>query len=336
MYTNKIKKGQWQLYDVVALGELLIDFTPIKDLKSENVIYEMNPGGAPANVLTAVSRLGGRTAFIGKVGDDSFGYFLRGQLCINGINTNGLKYSSSTKTTLAFVHLDDKGDRSFSFYRDPGADTTLEEKDLALELIKDARIFHFGSLSLTDEPARSSTLKAVQYAKSLDRLISFDPNWRPALWGSMEAAKAEMERVLQYIDIIKISVSELEMMTGQRDLDKGSRVLIEKGIKLVVITLGPGGCYYKYSKGDAKVRTYDTNVVDTTGAGDAFTGGLLYRISRLDRIIDDISEDEMKEIIDFSNAVGALCAAKRGAIPAMPSAEKVDECRKSTALLNIH
>lgn len=314
------------MFDIVALGELLIDFTPAGTSPAGNLLFERNPGGAPANLLAAASKLGGKCAFIGKVGDDQFGHFLKGVLEENGIDARGLRFSEDINTTLAFVHLDKSGDRSFSFYRKPGADIMLSPDELDFDVIDACRIFHFGSLSMTSEPARSATLKAVEYARANKKIISYDPNWRPPLWENDASAKKGMTLGLQFADILKISETELEFLTGEKDLEKGSKLLFNQGIKLVLVTLGPKGCYYRFAGGSGHLDTYDTAVVDTTGAGDAFLGGLLYRLSRITVPISEIDKTDLTEIIDFSNAVGALCAAGRGAIPAMPAMSEVQEC----------
>lgn len=323
------------MMDVTALGELLIDFTPSGASAAGNVLFERNPGGAPANVLAAITRLGGSGAFMGKVGNDQFGLFLKQVLIDNKIEAKGLKFSENVNTTLAFVHLDQKGDRSFSFYRKPGADTSLEESDLEYSLIDDSRIFHFGSLSMTDEPAKTATLKAVEYAKAKGRIISYDPNWRPPLWSNDTAAKEGMELGLKYADILKISEIELEFLTGEKDLGKGSKIFFDMGIKLIVVTLGPKGCYYRCGAGTGHLPTYDTKVVDTTGAGDAFFGGLLYMIAKSGLDVAELSKKDIEGFIDFSNAVGAACASKRGGIPAMPTLEEVKACMAGTKKLII-
>jgi fructokinase len=317
------------MYDVVALGELLIDFTPAGISQSGNVMFERNPGGAPANVLSAVSKLGGKGAFIGKVGDDQFGIFLKNVLEKHGIETKGLEFSKEVNTTLAFVHLDEHGDRSFSFYRKPGADMMLAPEDLNFNIIDEAKIFHFGSLSMTNEPSKSATKAALEYAKSKGKIITYDPNWRPALWENDKTAKETMLFGLHYADILKISEEELEFLVGTKDVYDGSRQLLDKGVKIVVVTLGPKGCFYHCSAGSGYLSTYDTKVVDTTGSGDSFFGALIYQISRYDGKIDTIWQDELKEMIDFSNAVGALCATKKGAIDAMPSIDEIEHCRLS-------
>lgn len=316
------------MFDIVAFGELLIDFIPAGISISGNEVFEKNPGGAPANVLAAVRRLGKSAAFMGMVGKDQFGNFLDEVLRSCGIDTTGLIFSKSVNTTLAFVHLDERGDRSFSFYRNPGADMMFEEKDINYELIRNSSIFHFGSVSMTSEPARSATLAAVKYAKDNGLLISYDPNLRPPLWSSMEEAKENMILGLEYADIVKISIDELKFITGTSNLEKSSDILCKAGIDTVLITLGPDGCFYSYQGGRGKVNTYDTKVVDTTGAGDAFLGGVLYKLCGYKKSeIRLMGKAEFESIIDFANAAGALTAAKRGAIPAMPTLGEICECQ---------
>ncbi|AST58286.1 carbohydrate kinase family protein [Thermoanaerobacterium thermosaccharolyticum] len=314
------------MYDVVALGELLIDFTPAGFSDNGHTLFEMNPGGAPANVLSAVTKLGGNGAFIGKVGSDQFGYFLNEVLKKNKINTDGLKFTKKANTTLAFVHLNYKGDRSFTFYRNPGADTMLEEEDIKLDLIENGKIFHFGSLSMTDEPSKSATLKAIEYAKQNKKIISYDPNLRLHLWKNEIIAKKRMILGLQYADIVKLSEEELQFLTEESNLEYGSKMLLDMGIKLVLVTLGANGCYYRHILSSGHVPAYHVNVVDTTGAGDAFLGAILYNISNLDYNLEKIKTLEIRKIIDFANAAGGLCTTKRGAIPAMPTLEEVKYC----------
>jgi fructokinase len=329
-----ILKGGNVMFDVVALGELLIDFTPAGISNAGNELFEKNPGGAPANVLAAVSKLGKSTAFLGMVGEDQFGIFLKEVLKKNGINVTGMKFSKEINTTLAFVHLDEKGDRSFSFYRKPGADMMLTKDDIDYDVIKNSKIFHFGSISMTDEPSRSATLAAVEFAKANGLIISYDPNFRPPLWKSAGDAVENMKVGLKYADILKISEEELELITGIKDMDKGAAMLYDMGVKVVLVTLGPRGCFYRYKGGTGRLDTYDTKVVDTTGAGDSFLGGVLYRLS--EKRLEDICQlpkDEFEDIIDFSNAIGSLTATKKGAIPAMPTLEEVNMCRKQVPKL---
>lgn len=315
------------MYDIVALGELLIDFTPSGVTGDGNPGFVQNPGGAPANVLAAMAKLGKKSAFIGMVGRDQFGRFLRDVLLKNGIAIDGLKYSNTVNTTLAFVHLAPDGDRTFSFYRNPGADMMLTPADVDYPLIRDSNMFHFGSISLTDEPARSATLAAAEFAKNEGKLISYDPNYRPPLWKSEEQAKTWMQEGLKYADIVKVSDSELELLTGTHDPEKGSALLFDQAISVVLITMGPKGCYYRYRGGTGKVETYNVPVVDTTGAGDAFLGGLLYGLSGMSfEAINGLEEAQFRNIVDFANATGALATTRKGAIPAMPSLEEVNRC----------
>lgn len=322
-------QGGENMFDVVALGELLIDFTPVGHTPAGSPVFEANPGGAPANVLAAVSKLGGKSAFIGKVGDDQFGHFLEEVLKSHGIDTAGLSFSDSVNTTLAFVHLDQKGERSFSFYRNPGADIMLDVQDIKPEIIADTRIFHFGSLSLTHEPARSATLHALNLAKKKNKVISFDPNWRPPLWKDDAAAREGMFLGLQSADILKLSEEEMEFLTGEQDLEKGSGKLFDMGIKLVLVTMGEKGCFYRCSSGTGSVKAYDVRVLDTTGAGDAFMGALLYGICKRGILLDEINVQELEGILDFASAAGGLCTTKRGGIPAMPTLEEVRLCVKN-------
>lgn len=311
------------MFDVTALGELLIDFAPAGYSKGKNLLFERNPGGAPANVLVAISRLGGRDAFIGKVGRDQFGYFLKNVLDQNGINTEGIRFSKEANTTLTFVQLDEKGDRVFDFYRKPGADTMLKEEEIDYDIIKNSKIFHFGSLSMTDEPSKSATLKAVEYAKEAGLTVSYDPNLRLSLWKDETHAKKEISRGLKYTDILKVSEDELSFLTDKEDPEEGSMELYEMGIKLIAVTLGSRGCYYRCKNGSGYIGSYDVHAIDTTGAGDAFMGALLYRLCRLGKNPDDIGKDEIEGIADFCCAVAALSTTKKGGIPSMPCMEKV-------------
>lgn len=315
------------MFDVVALGEVLIDFTPCGISENNNPLFERNPGGAPANVLTALSRLGAKTAIIGKVGNDQFGIFLKDCLAGNNVDVTGLAMSDSMNTTLAFVHLDGNGDRSFSFYRNPGADMMLMHSDIPEQIIERSGIFHFGSLSLTNEPVRGATLKALKIARDNGLIISYDPNLRPPLWKSLDDARLEIRRGLDYADVLKISEEELLFITNESDLEKGSRMLSEMGISLIFITLGPKGTFFRHGNDTGKLDTYDVKVVDTTGAGDAFLAGILYKLrGKTRRDMAWLSKAEMEQMTDFANAAGALTTTRKGAIPAVPSLEEVYHC----------
>lgn len=315
------------MYDVVALGELLIDFTPVGKSSKGCNIFEQNPGGAPANVLALLAKLGKKTAFIGKVGEDQFGISLKETLDNLHIDTTGLILSKEFNTTLAFVHLNDKGDRSFSFYRNPGADMMLTKDELKLDLIDKSKIFHFGSLSLTNEPAISATLKALDYVKGKNKLISYDPNLRPALWHDLNFAKAQITKGLNYADILKISEEELLFITDISDLEKGTKYLLDTyNMKLIFVTLGEKGCFYRCNNNYGIVESFTVNSVDTTGAGDSFLGAVLYKL--LDKDIDNLSLDELIQIVKFANAVGALVTTKKGSISIMPDLKSINSILK--------
>lgn len=316
------------MFDVTALGELLIDFTPAGLSEQGNICFERNPGGAPANVLACISRLGGKTAFIGKVGKDMFGDYLAETLRGYGINVSGLTFSSETNTTLAFVQLNEAGDRSFNFYRNPGADTTLDKNELSYELIGKSKVFHFGSLSLTDEPARSATIVALEYAREKDIIISYDPNLRPALWKSLDHALQEIRFGLRFCKLLKISEEELEFITGMGDLHNGSLELYkEYGIDVILVTRGGNGCFYRLKDKTGQVDTFTRcKTVDTTGAGDAFLGGFLYSLlNEYGGQIQNLNDETLKKMLVFSNAVASLSTTKKGAIPSMPRLNEVQE-----------
>ncbi|MFZ5354407.1 MAG: PfkB family carbohydrate kinase [Bacillota bacterium] len=319
------------MFDVTALGEILIDFTPAGLSENGSVCFEQNPGGAPANVLAAVSKLGGSAAFIGKVGRDNFGLFLQNVLKENQIDCSGLRFDDEVNTTLAFVHLDEKGERSFSFYRKPGADMTLRNEEVDFEVIRSSRVFHFGSLSMTSEPSKSATLKALEYARNSGCIISYDPNLRPALWNSMEAARHTMVSVLEHVDILKISEDELEFIVGSSSMEAAARKLYNQyDIKVLLVTRGEKGCYYRTKEITGYVPAYtDIKVIDSTGAGDAFLGGFLYKLLSGKYKPEALTKAAMDELVSFANAAGALCTAKKGAIPAMPALEQVNELMKS-------
>lgn len=310
-------------YDVLALGELLIDFTPAGTSPAGSPMFEQNPGGAPANVLVALTRLGARGAFIGKVGDDSFGQFLKQTLLAHNVGIDGLKFTHKDGTTLAFVHLDPTGNRSFTFRRNPGADTLLEPADIDESLIRKCKIFHFGSLSLTNEPARAATLHAAELAKKLGKTISYDPNYRPLLWKDKTAAIDGMRKGLQFADILKISDEEATLLTGQSDYKLAAKRLLESGPKIVLVTLGPKGSFFQCRDGAGECPAFPVQVVDTTGAGDAFLGGFLYQFLNHNKPPETLGADELTQMVRFASAVGSLCTTAKGAITAMPSLAEV-------------
>jgi fructokinase len=315
------------MFDIVALGESLIDFTPEGKNGLGMQLFARNPGGAPANVLAMAAKLGASAAFIGMVGDDDFGHFLRLYMSQAGIDVSGLKMTAEVRTTLAFVQLSAEGDRSFTFYRRPGADICLRPEDADDRLLSGCGIFHFGSVSLTDEPCRSATLESARRAKECGAVISFDPNYRPPLWGGIEAARREILGALPLADIIKVSGEELELVTGQSDPAAGSQALMKYGARLVLVTLGEGGAYYRSPRAAGHVPAPQVDAVDTTGAGDAFTGALLYRLRGLGTEgIAALSAAQLEGCVRFACAAGSLTTLGHGAIPAMPGREKIDAC----------
>ena len=311
-------------FDVIALGELLIDFTMNGKSEQGNNLFEANPGGAPCNVLAILRKLGKKTAFIGKVGDDQFGRLLRETIEEAGINSDNLLVDKEINTTLAFVHTFPDGDREFSFYRKPGADMMLKKEEIDEEAIAKARIFHFGTLSMTHDDVREATKKAVELAKKNGLLISLDPNLRPPLWSSLELAKEQMLAAMEYCDILKISDNEIQFITGVEDYDEGIQIIRDRfQIPLVCLTLGKDGsrAYYK----DIRVEVpgfAQEHVADTTGAGDIFCGSVLNYV--LEHGIEDLSEENLKEMLTFANAAASLITTKKGAIRSMPEKEEIE------------
>ena len=315
-------------FDLTALGEILIDFTFAGLSDRGEHLFEQNPGGAPANVLASVTKLGGRTSFIGKVGKDMHGKFLKNTVEKYGIDTSSLIETEEAFTTLAFVDLDKNGDRSFSFARKPGADTLLKDTDISKEQIEGSKVFHFGSLSLTDEPARGATLKALQYAKESDVIISYDPNYRPSLWKDEDTAKEGMRLPLEMVDIIKISDEEMVLLTDCDNVNDAADALHKKGITCVIITMGEKGAFVSANGARVIGESFKTDVVDTTGAGDCFMGAFLYSIIKDNKKPSELCEDDLKNYVSFANAAASICVSRRGAINAMPSAEEIENIRK--------
>lgn len=310
-------------YDVTALGELLIDFTENGTSQQGNPLFEANPGGAPCNVLAMLSKLGKKTAFIGKVGNDMFGRQLSDAVKSEGINTDGLIFDQSAPTTLAFVHTGANGEREFSFIRNPGADMMLTKDEVNADLIRESRIFHFGTLSSTHSGVRKATRFAVETAIRNGALISFDPNLREPLWKSLDDARAEIEYGFSKCNILKISDNEIEFMFGHNDYDKASMQLFEKypNIQLVFITLGAdGSCAYTRSA-KAKSPVYNVTSIEKTGAGDTFFGCALSFVT--DDDISAFDNRKLKKILDFANAGASLITTKKGALKVMPCKEDI-------------
>ena len=311
------------MIDITAIGEILIDMTQSGVTEQGIPRYDANPGGAPANLAVAASRLGARTAFVGRVGDDSYGAFLRRTLQQNGVDVTGLSVDSREHTTLAIVSLDEKGERSFSFYRDPSADVALRFENVPRELLENTRLLHFGSVSLTAEPSRSATLRAVQAAKAAGALISYDPNYRPSLWRDSDTAITAMSEPLAYADILKVSDEELPLLTGTDDLEKGTAALRDKGIRLVLVTLGPDGAYYRLGDSTGHVPGAPCRVGDTNGAGDTFFGAALSRLVGWG--LDGLTVPRLEEAIAFANRAASITTSRHGAIPAMPTLAEMEK-----------
>lgn len=318
--------------DIFTLGEVLIDLTQTG--RDENGITQFAafPGGAPANVAVAAARLGARTGFIGVVGNDSFGRGLKQTLAEEGVDTTFVYETDESPTTLAIVSIDDSGERSFAFYRQPGADTrlTTEEATRFLEADENSapQILHFGSLSLTDEPSRSATIAAIANAKDAGVLISYDPNYRPALWRSEEEAVGRMKEPLDQVDILKVSDEEMVMLTGTDDFEKGSLILQQQGISLVLVTLGSDGVFYRYSNLTGSIPGIKVQVADTNGAGDTFLGAVLAQLTDGSGVIsalkeNRLSEEQLIEYLDYANRAAAKTCSRSGAIPAMPTKEEM-------------
>lgn len=313
-------------YDVTALGELLIDFTENGMSESGNPVMEANPGGAPCNVLSMLRRLGKHCAFIGKVGQDAFGDLLENTLKETGIDTKGLKRDRQVHTTLAFVHTIKGGERDFSFYRNPGADMMLCPEDLDKELLTSCRIFHFGSLSLTDESCRKATQEAVRTARDSGAWISFDPNLRESLWNNPGQAREQIEWGLDQCDILKIADNELVFMTGITDYDAGAEKLLEKHpqIRLLNVTAGEHGSYSYYGDIRCHVPVMKTDrVLEKTGAGDTFCACALNYI--LEHGLDNLAENDLKEMLTFANAAASLIIQRKGALKVMPEKEQIED-----------
>lgn len=312
-------------YDVVALGELLIDFTIDGKSSQGNNTYEANPGGAPCNVLAMLNRMNKKTAFIGKVGKDAFGQILKSTIDKIGIDSKGLVFDEKVNTTLAFVNIDENGERSFSFYRNPGADMMLTEEEVDFEIIRNSKIFHFGTLSMTHERARQATKKAIEEAKKENILISFDPNLRELLWEDLNLAKEQMDYGCRVCDILKIEDDELKFLTDCDEIEKAVEILKSKyDIKLILVTEGSKGSTAYYKDLVVKQHAYlQKNTVDTTGAGDTYCGSCLGYL--IDNNIDELNETKIKEMISFASAAASIVTTRKGAICSMPHPTEVKD-----------
>lgn len=310
-------------YDVTALGELLIDFTENGVSGQGNPLFEANPGGAPCNVLAMLTKLGHKTAFIGKVGDDFFGKQLKEAIEEVGIDSTGLCMDKEIHTTLAMVHTYPDGDRDFSFYRNPGADMMLKESEVKEELIKEAKLFHFGTLSMTHEDVRKATKKAIQIAEDAGNIISFDPNLREPLWNSLDEAKEQILYGLSHCHILKISDNEIQWLTGQEDYTDGVKWILERyQIPLILVSMGKEGSRAYYGGKMVEVKPFiQKNTIETTGAGDTFCGCVLHYIC--EHGLDNLTEENLFEMLQFANAAASIITTRKGALRVMPEEKEI-------------
>ena len=315
-------------YDVVALGELLIDFTENGISKQGNPLFEANPGGAPCNVLAMLSKLGNTTAFIGKVGKDYFGEQLGNAITEAGIDASFLCRDQEIHTTLAMVHTFPDGDRDFSFYRNPGADMMLTEDEIPEDLMKNTKMFHFGTLSMTHENVRAATKKAIRLAAEAGAVISFDPNLRPPLWDSMEHAKEQVLYGLSCCQVLKISDNEIQWLTGQEDYTEGVKWIREQySIPLILVSMGKEGSRAYYQDKIVEVKPFlQKNTIETTGAGDTFCGCVLHYVCKYG--LNSLTEDVLREMLTFANGAASVITTKKGALRVMPSVEEINQLIK--------
>lgn len=313
--------------DLVCLGELLIDMFPaeVGRRMAEVSAFHPKPGGAPANAAVAAARLGTKSGFIGKVGEDTFGRHLEQVLHNEGVDTRGVQFDPRARTTLVFIAMPDVHTAEFVFYRNPGADMLLRPEELPVDLLGSTSCLHFGSLSLIDEPIHSAALRAIEIAREGGALISFDVNYRPALWSSPEAAVKKVKQVLPLVDLVKVNETELELITGQADLNSGSQALLAYGPQLCVATLGANGSYFINAQDSANIPGFEVETIDATGCGDAFIAGLLTQIVAVEKPISEIAADQLTHAVRYANAVGALTALTQGVIPALPTRERVEQ-----------
>ena len=314
------------MFDILTVGEILIDLTQSGISENGIPIYSANPGGAPANVAVAASRLGASAAFIGKVGNDAYGGFLRETLEKNNVNTDGVVVDNSANTTLAVVSVNENGERGFAFYRKNSADTLLSENEITDRQLSNTHILHFGSVSLTDEPSRTATLSAVRRARALGATITYDPNYRASLWNSEAQAVEQMKKPLPLVDILKVSDEEIPLICGTDNIEEAANQLCEQyDIKLVLVTLGAKGAYYRFKDMGGVAEGVKVTVADTNGAGDTFFGAFLSRLAHMKKYNpSELSKEDIKQALAFANRAAAITTSRSGAIPAMPTLDEVE------------
>lgn len=318
--------------DIMAIGEMLVDFTKEITDKGE-VIYRQNAGGAPANVAVMAAKLGTTSGFIGKVGRDMFGKYLKDVLAENKVNTDGLVMDSKYSTTLAFIDKNESGEREYVFYRNNAADANMAYSEVRKKLIDGCKILHFGSLMLTHEPSKSAATLSVEYAKQQGKIISYDPNWREKLWNSRAEAMQAMQSVLKLVDIVKVSEEELQVLTDCGNMIPAIAKLLGEGIKIICITQGAKGCVIATKQGIESVHAFKTNIVDTLGAGDSFFGAFLSQIVKSGKSLEELEMSDLTGFALYANACGALSSTKPGAIPAMPEEAEILDLIKNGKVL---
>ncbi|MFC0523566.1 aminoimidazole riboside kinase [Pontibacillus salicampi] len=307
---------------IISLGEALIDFIP---MSAENIQYQKSPGGAPANVAVGASRLGSRVTFLGKVGNDSLGAFLKETLAGYGVHTDGMILSRDYRTNIVMVTLGEDGERNFEFFIQPSADQMLEISEINESLFEKHHVLHFGSISMIQEPVKQATEHAVRLAKQKGMKISFDPNLRMSLWPSKEQAKETIISMLDQVDVLKISEEELAFITGEQDIEAGIQAMRTYDIPLLFVTLGGEGSYIVMEDEVGRVPAMKVNAVDTTGAGDAFVSGVLHSINQYEGDLRNLSMEEAKDMAEFASVSGALAASTKGAMTALPTSEQVQQ-----------
>lgn len=317
-------RGGFDVPDIVTLGEAIIDFTYSET--PDGIFYKQNPGGSPANIAAAVKRLGVHSAYIGKIGTGIFGAYIGNVLSDLGIDTTGIIHDRERLTALAFIRTLPTGKREFTFYRDSSADKNLRYNEINMRLIDECKILHFGALLLESEPSRSAVTNAVEYAKEHGKIVSYALNYRDTLWPDADNAAIAMRSVLSFVDILKVSEDELELLSDSSNLLPSIYKLLKYGIKVIIVTQGAKGCILATTKGIREIRPYKTEIVDTLGSGDSFLGAFLTRINKLPSVLEEIDLDALEEFAKFSNAAGAVCASRIGAIPAMPTHDEVMSC----------
>jgi len=313
--------------DILSIGELLIDMFPAEVGRSMTEVsaFRPKPGGAPANVAVAAARLGSQSGFIGKVGEDPFGRFLENVLKSEGVDTQGMCFDPEARTTLVFIAMPDVNTAEFIFYRNPGADMLLSPDELNTDLLQETACLHFGSLSLIHELIHSATLRAIEIARAAGAMISFDVNYRPALWSSPEAAYQRVMETIPLVDMLKVNETELVLLTASEELDTGTLSLLDHGPRVCVVTLGAKGSFYQNGQSSEFIPGFEVDTIDATGCGDAFIAGLLSKLVKGGGRLEDLTANRLRDAIRYANAVGALTALKQGVIPALPDAEQVDK-----------